>query len=359
MRIAIVHDALCVAGGAERLVLWMAKAFPQAPIYTSVYLPEKTFPEYKILDVRVLPFSRFVRNETQFKLLYPLWLFEFQRLDFSNYDVVLSSSSYLAKFIQPAKQVRHLAYIYAPFRLLWKTESYSQDSLPTPNMFTGILKKFIPKMRKWDQEKTQLISKIATSCLNMANEIQEKYQKTSTIIYPPVDVSDYTITPDREDYFISVSRLISHKRVDLAVKACTLLGKNLIIVGEGPEIKNLRKIAGPSVRFEGNVDNVRLKYLYSHAKALIFSSEEDFGIVPLEAQAFGSPVIAFGKGGVLETVKDGVTGIYFMEQNVESLIESIQKIDQHFFDQDTIREWANRFDVDSFITGIQNFVSSD
>jgi len=359
MRIAIVHDALCVAGGAERLVLWMAKAFPQAPIYTSVYLPEKTFPEFKTMDVRVLPFSRFIRNEIQFKLLYPLWLYGFQTLDFSNFDVVLSSSSYLAKFIRPAKQVRHLAYIYAPFRLLWKTESYSQDSLPTPKLLTGLIKRFIPIMKKWDQERTKSISKIATSCKNMANEIQEIYQLPATIIYPPVDISDYPITPDREDYYISVSRLISHKRVDLAVKACTLLGKNLIIVGEGPEIKNLRKISGPTIKFVGNVDNEQLKNLYSHAKALIFSSEEDYGLVPLEAQACGIPVIAFGKGGVLETVKDGVTGIYFKEQVVESVIESIQQLEKHIFEQDIIRNWVKRFGVESFISGIQNFVYSD
>jgi len=153
--------------------------------------------------------------------------------------------------------------------------------------------------------------------------------------------------------------LISHKRVDLAVKACNLLGKNLIIVGEGPEIKNLRKISGPTIKFVGNVDNEQLKNLYSHAKALIFSSEEDYGLVPLEAQACGIPVIAFGKGGVLETVKDGVTGIYFKEQVVESVIESIQQLEKHIFEQDIIRNWVKRFGVESFISGIQNFVYSD
>jgi glycosyltransferase involved in cell wall biosynthesis len=230
VRIAIVHDALCVAGGAERLVLWMAKAFPGAPIYTSVYLPAGTFPEYRQLDVRTLPFARFIRSEKQFKLLFPLWLYLIQRLDFSDYDVVLSSSTYLAKFITPAQGVKHACYLYAPFRLLWKPGSYSAESLPTPKAASGLVKWIVPLLRRWDLRRTSAIPQLATSCRNMADEIQKVYGRASTILYPPVELP--AEVPDREgtDYYLSVSRLISHKRVDLAVQACVPTGRKLVVV---------------------------------------------------------------------------------------------------------------------------------
>ena len=358
MRIAIVQDALCVAGGSERLVLWMKQAFPQAPIFTSVFLPGKTFAEYGSMDVHVLPFARYIRTETQFKVLYLLWLFEIQRMDFSEFDVVLSSSTYLAKYIQPAPNVKHASYIYAPFRLLWKPESYSQESLPTPRFLSWFIRKMTPQLRKWDSRRTRQISRVATTCQNMAKEIQEKYQLKASIIYPPIDLSSYPEYEEDGGYYLSVSRLISHKRVDLAIKACNALGKNLVVVGDGPEMLNLRRLAGPTIQFTGNVDNKQLTSLYSHSKGLIFSSHEDFGIVPLEAQACGVPVIAFGKGGVLETVREGYTGIFFKDQVVDSLIAGIQQFEKTEFDHAKIRSWIKRFDPMVFLRTIQDFVIS-
>jgi len=241
MRMAIVHDALCVSGGAERLVLWMAKAFPEAPIYTSVYLPAGTFAGYQQLDVRQLPFARVIRTERQFKLLFPLWLYLIQRLDFREFDIVLSSSTYLAKFIRPATTVKHACYLYAPFRLLWKPESYTAESLPTPAATSGLVKGIVPLLRKWDLKRTQAIPRLATSCRNMADEIQKVYGRQSTILYPPVEVPEELPPDDRGDYYLSVSRLISHKRVDLAVQACVRSGRKLVVVGDGPERENSSK----------------------------------------------------------------------------------------------------------------------
>lgn len=357
MRIAIVHDALCVAGGAERLVLWMAKAFPCAPIYTSVYLPTGTFSEYQQLDVRVLPFARFIRSERQFKLLYPLWLHLFRRLDFSEYDIVLSSSTYLAKFIKPAQGVSHACYLYAPFRLLWKPDSYSAESLPTPGVASGLVKWSAGLLRKWDLRSTRAIPKLATSCRNMAEEIRRVYGMPAAILYPPVEIPAELPASEGREYYLSVSRLISHKRVDLAVKACTQTGRKLVVVGDGPERARLEKMAGETIRFAGRVSDAELQALYSGAKGLIFPSYEDYGIAPLEAQAWGVPVIAYGRGGSLETVQEGVSGIFFDHQDEASVVEALERFEKLSFDPPEIRRWVSRFDGDTFMRGLQEFVA--
>jgi glycosyltransferase involved in cell wall biosynthesis len=174
-----------------------------------------------------------IRTERQFKLLFPLWLYLIQRLDFREFDVVLSSSTYMAKFIRPAPTVKHACYLYAPFRLLWKPESYTADSLPTPGGTSGLVKGIVPLLRKWDLKRTQAIPRLATSCRNMADEIQKVYGRQSTILYPPVEVPEELPPDDGGDYYLSVSRLISHKRVELAVQASVRSGRKLVVAGDG------------------------------------------------------------------------------------------------------------------------------
>lgn len=338
------------------MAVWAAKAFPQAPVFTSVYLPEKTFPEFKAMDVRALPFARWINTERQFKLFYPLWYFLIQRPDFAEFDVVLSSSTYLAKFIRPATSVRHVCYLYAPFRLLWKPDSYSTESLPTRGAATTLVKWVTPLLRRLDLKRTRMIPKLATTCRNMADEIGKVYGVAAEVIYPPVEMPPALELGQRGDYYLSVSRLISHKRVDLAVNACTRLGKPLVVVGDGPERVRLEQSAGPTVRFTGRVTDEELQQLYRGARGLIFPSYEDYGIVPLEAQAWGVPVIAFGKGGVLETVREGVSGIFFERQDEESLLEAILRFESGRFDVDQIRQWVSGFNVESFTDKIRQFV---
>ena len=337
MRIAIVHDALCVAGGAERLALRMAQTFPEAPVFTSVYLPDQTFQEFRKMDVRVLPLARSIKSETQFKSLLPLWYFLIRCWDFSDYDVVLSSSTYLAKYIRPAKNVAHKSYIHAPFRLLWKPEAYTPESIPHPRLFRPILKLTLPLLRNLDRHLTRRIPQTATSCDHVAREMEAIYNLSPVIIHPPVVVNEYPLATTPGDYYLSVSRLISHKRVDLAVQACMQLKRKLVVVGDGPERKNLEQIAGETIRFVGRVSDDELKNLYANSKALIFPSDEDYGIVPLEAQACGRPVIAYGRGGVLETVQDEKTGLFFDEQSAESLKACIQRFERLEFRADEIR----------------------
>jgi glycosyltransferase involved in cell wall biosynthesis len=357
LRIAIVHDALCVPGGAERFVLNLSNVFPEAPIFTSVYLKDKTFPEFQRKDIRTLPFSRLIRSEKQFKVFYPLWLHLFKELKFSEFDRVISSSTYLAKYIQPSPEVDHKAYIHAPFRFLWKPESYSLESLPYPGYFHDFIGLFLSRLRKWDIQNTSNIQNIATNSQNMSNEILRIYNKNARVIHPPVSIDNFPLTESKGQYFLTVSRLISHKRVDLAIEACNRLGKSLVIVGDGPEKKQLETKAGETIRFAGRVSDQELLNLYQNSIALIFPGEEDFGIVPLEAQACGKPVIAYGKGGIMETVQDGITGIFFPQQNIDQLIDCLVKLPAMKFEARKIRTWASNFDIKKFQYEIQDFIN--
>ncbi|NMC59039.1 MAG: glycosyltransferase family 4 protein [Candidatus Methanofastidiosa archaeon] len=212
-------------------------------------------------------------------------------------------------------------------------------------------------LRKWDIQQTSVISHIATNSQNMANEILRIYKKSARVIHPPVSIDDFPLAESQGQYYLTVSRLISHKRVDLAIEACNRLGKSLVVVGDGPERKHLESMAGDTIRFAGRVTDQELLNLYQDSIALIFPGEEDFGIVPIEAQACGKPVIAYGKGGIKETVQDGVTGIFFPQQNVDLLVDSLEKLPTMNFEARTIRNWARNFDTTKFQHEIQDFVN--
>lgn len=358
MKIAIVHDALCVPGGAERFVLWLAKAFPDAPIFTSIYLPDATFPEYKNLNVIPLQFGPSIKTERQFKLLYPLWLWQIRRVDFSEFDVVLSSSTYLAKFIKTTDRTKHFGYLYAPFRLLWRPKSYTPQSLPTPGFTAPFIRQLVPLFRKWDIRNTQKLDKVATSCQNIAHQIENIYKIKPTVINPPVSVADFSLSDTKGQYYLTVSRLVSHKRIDIAIEACNRLHRPLIVAGDGPEREALERIAGETVKFVGRVDDAQLRELYKNARALLFPSYEDYGIVPLEAQASGLPVLAYGNGGALETILKNETGLFFPDQNANSLTDCILSFETRDFDPARIREWASQFDGTNFIKKIRTFVEN-
>jgi glycosyltransferase involved in cell wall biosynthesis len=355
-RIAIVHDDLARAGGAERVALFMTETFPDAPIYTSVYLPTKTYDEFRSKLVRTLSGSRLIKDERRFKQLFLWWMIGFRQLDLQEYDFVLSSTTFGAKHIRPSAQARHVCYCYAPFRLVWKPESYSADSLPLNKSLQGFMQAPLSVVRRIDYQATQRLPVIATSCRNMQDEIQKVYGRESTVINPPIRLEDYRVSPSEGGYYLTVGRLIYHKRIDLVIKACKQLRKKLIVVGEGPERKKLEELGDTDIQFTGLVSDQRLRDLYSSAKALLFPSFEDYGIVPLESQASGRPVIALGRGGVLETVADGETGIFFAEQTVESIVDAMERFESLEFDPYFIRGTMARFDLPFFQEKLRNLV---
>jgi glycosyltransferase involved in cell wall biosynthesis len=361
-RVAIVHDALVNSGGAERVASFLCEAFPDAPLYTSVYLPDRTFDEFRSRQIRVLPGAGRARTEAGAKRLLPLWILGFRHLDLRGYDVVLSSTTFAAKHIQPPSGVRHVSYCYAPFRLLWKPAAYEPSSLPVGAVARGAIDLARPLLRAWDKAAMDRVSAIATTCRNMARAIAECYDRKAEVIYAPVRLSEYRVGPGQNnapgEYYLTVSRLVSHKRVDLAVQACRQLGRRLIVVGDGPELDALRALGGEHVTFAGLVDKPSLVDLYARCRALLFCSEEDYGLAPIEAQASGRPVIAYGAGGALETVIDGQSGIFFNEQTTESVVAAMQRFERQAFDPIRVRDAVARFDVEPFIRHVQNFVLS-
>jgi glycosyltransferase involved in cell wall biosynthesis len=357
-RIAIVHDALVNAGGAERTVTYMSEAFPNAPIYTSVYLQEKTYSEFRNKDIHVLPGARRINTEQKAKLLFPLWIYGFRKLDLKDFDYVLSSSTFAAKYITPPGTIQHTCYCYAPFRLLWKPEAYSQESMPFGIFSKHIFALLRPWLKQVDYHVMQDIPKIATTCENMAREIQKHYNRKAKVIHVPIRLSMYNLSENPGDYYLSVSRLISHKRVDLIINACNQLGKKLIVVGDGPEKASLMDLANDNIQFVGKVPDNKLRELYSECRALIFASHEDYGLAPLETQASGRPVIAYGMGGVLETVIENQCGVFFKEQSVNALVNAINQFEKMEFNPLFIREQMQRFDIENFIKEIREAVIS-
>lgn len=347
-RIAIVHDALVVHAGSEKVALHLSNTFPDAPIYTSAYLPENTFPEFKTRNVITLPFASIVRSERHFKQLFLLWYFEFNRLDLSGYDVVISSANYLAKFINPPPATEHICYLHNAFRFLWKRAVYSDQSLPYSRFTLSMINPLLPLLRRIDAARTRRLRHVVTNSQNMAGHLQAVYGLTPKVVYPPVPVESYWVADAPQDYYLYAGRLISHKRVDIVIQACRRLNRRLIVAGDGLERAALEKLAGGAVTFTGKVSDAELKRLYANCRALIFPSNEDFGIVPVEAQAAGRPVIALRAGGALETVVESETGLFFNEQTVDSLCEAIQCFEQAAFDPLKIRQNAMRFDESHF-----------
>jgi glycosyltransferase involved in cell wall biosynthesis len=355
-KIAIVHDALVVPGGTEKVVLHLSRIFPQAPIYTSVYLPGNTFPDFCEKKVVALPSFFRVKNERQFKALFPWWYLGFTRLDLSGFDLVISSANYLAKFIRPPGNTAHVSYIQNPFRFLWKPETYSPSSLPYSRPVIAAIRLLFPLLRSMDVRATRRIKNVVANSRNMGNQIEKVYGLKAEIIYPPVDVDQFELSTGPGDYYLCAGRLISHKRVDLAIQACNLLHRKLLIAGDGLERPRLEQLGGEDVRILGRVSDARLKQLYANCRGLIFPSDEDFGMVPVEAQASGRPVIAYRSGGALETVIEFETGIFFSEQNVDSLAEAMVRFEGLEFDPQRIRQNAMQFDHHQFENKFRDYV---
>jgi len=355
-KIAIVVDGLVVLGGNEKVPLFLSNIFPDAPIYTSVYLPENTFPEFKSKKIITMPLASRVKNDRQYKGLFPWWYLNFSFLDLKGFDIIISSSSYLAKYINPPRGVPHICCLQNPFRLLWKPLEYSGQSSLYSLYAMAVIQMLIPLARKIDTAKTRRIRHVIANSQNMANQIRQIYGIEPDVVYPPIDIDQFSITRTPGDYYLYAGRLISHKRVDLVIQACNQLKRKLVVAGDGLERISLEKLGGETVKFVGRVSDRRLKQLYSNCRALLFPSDEDFGLVPVEVQASGRPVIAYRSGGALETVIEDKTGIFFDNQNVESLCTAVLRFETMDFNPALIRENALRFDQAIFACKIHAYV---
>ena len=363
VKIAIVHDWLTTAGGAEVVVAELHNLFPDAPIYTSVYNPV-ALPGLKGLDIR----TTYLQSKLPIKLRYRhiLWptlrAKAFRALDLSEFDIIISSSSAEAKAVRKTRPGQiHIAYIHTPIRYYWSHyEEFRREFKFDP--FTPFIRPFIPvlvkKMRKLDLESIKDIDILIANSEITRDRIKQYYKRTSTVVHPPVDVDRFTPPPKgQRSGYILWGRHVPYKRFDLAVQAANQLGAQLTIVGSGPDTARLKKLAGPTVTFVGRVSDKELVRLAQSAKGFLFPNEEDFGISAVESLAAGTPVIAYAKGGALDIVQDGETGVLFNDQTVDSLVAAMKRFETLRFLPATLHRKAKRFDKSLFATRMKKIVS--
>lgn len=354
-RIALVHDALVNTGGAERAFAYMCEAFPEAQIFTSVYLPDRTYDAFAARAPLTLWGSSAARSERATKALLGLWILGFRSLDLSEYDVVLASTTFAAKYVRVRDTAVLACYCYAPFRWLWKPEAYLPGATQRATL-VPVAHALGAPLRWFDRGATRRATRIATSSRFMVEEIRHCYQREAEVIPPPIKVDEYHLQAGPGEYYLSVSRLTPHKRVDLLIEACRRLGRALVVVGDGPDRDRLSGVADGSVRFEGRVSDARLRELYAGCRALLFASHEDYGLVPLEANASGRPVVAYRAGGAVETMIEDETAFFFDEQSVASLADGIERFERATVRPERIRELSRRYDLAEFKRKIRDFV---
>lgn len=366
-RIAIVHDWLTNMGGAENVVLAMHEAFPEAPIYTSTYLPEKV-PLFKKLDVRTTYLQNLPGPIRKFHKFFPmLRVHAFRKLDLSEFDIILSSCSAESKQVRKTRPDQvHICYCNTPIRYYW---SHYQEYLNDPGfgklnwLIKIVMPLMVPSLRKADYNAAQKVDVFIANSTEVQKRIKKYYHKSSTVIHPSVDVDRFEPSRKRGDHYVALGRQVPYKRIDLAVAAATELNIPLKVYGNGSEHQRIVDMAGPTVEFftdrYGDASDDAVTKALNNAKGYIFPAEEDFGIVQVEALAAGAPVIAFGVGGALDIVQDGESGVLFKKQSVKSVVEAIKRAEKIDFLPGTLRRKAKRFDKSLFITKISKIVKDN
>ncbi|MFT3737381.1 MAG: glycosyltransferase [Breznakibacter sp.] len=364
MRVALVQDWLTEMGGAEKVFISLLKAFPHADVFTLT--SHKNVIEKLPITGRLyesfisrLPFGRIkYRNYLQ---LFPKAIESF---DLSSYDIIISSSYSVAKGVLTNSNQLHICYCHSPVRYAW--DLYHQYMNETGlNDFWSIkgmyARHVLHKIRIWDESCANRVDYFIANSQYIKRRIFKVYRRGADVIYPPVDVSKFPMEQKKAEYYFTASRMVPYKKIDLIVRSFNQMpDKTLIVAGTGPDMKKIRAIAGPNIQLKGFVADEEMVLLMSKAKAFVFAADEDFGIAPVEAQACGTPVICYGKGGTRETVVDGKTGIHFEEQTENAIIAAIDAFEnggQFNFDTYEIRKNAERFSSERFVDEIFKFVN--
>ncbi len=350
MRVALVTDWLDSFGGGERVLMELHRMFPDAPVYTTVHDPSRLPSELRGLDVRTSFIQRLPWIRASHLRFLPLMPLAVERYDLRGYDLVVSMSSACAKGVITGPDTLHVCYCFTPCRYIWDLyHEYVRGTLK--RMAAAPVAAYL---RAWDRSSSARVDRFVAISREVAGRIRKHYGRDCDIVVPPVEVD--RIRPDGrapDDYYLVVSRLVGYKRVDLAVQAATRLGRRLVVAGSGPELERLRALAGPTVEFRGFTPDDELPHLYARCRAFLFPGFEDFGITPVEAQAAGRPVVAFGRGGAAETVVDGVTGVLFHEQTVDALCEAMLRLEQGRWDPAACRRNAELYGSGAFHAGLR------
>lgn len=365
MKIAIVQDELVRKGGAEQVVLSFKTAFPDAPIYTLSYNHDKTYPEFKDSVIKTSWLGKFIKDDKNLKrLFFPLGIMAMKQLNVKGYDVILQSTTHCSKYIQIDPDAIVITYCHTPFRLVWRPESY-EEVAQASTLKKSLYKAIIRILKNIDRKSAERTDWFLTNSTEVVGRIKNAYNPTQniTVINPAVKCNNFYISKTIKDYYLVVSRFEPYKKVDLAIQAFNKMPhKKLLIVGKGSMEAALKAMANKNITFLDGLNAKGLAKTYAECQALIFPQHEDYGITPLEANASGRPVIAFAKGGVLDTMipytndETKATAVFFEKQHVDSLIDAINKFEVLSFDSTFIRAHAEKFDESIFVKKIQQFV---
>lgn len=354
-KIALFHDYLAQNGGAERVTEAIHQALPEADLCTTLAVPEKISPYLRDLEpkttwMQVLPAkSKLYRH---YFLLYP-WAIESARTQ--SYDLIVSSCCGYSKGVKRGPDAIHVCYCHNPMRWVWRFPEYmAREKFNMPAKYA--LKLLVQGLKQWEKRAAARPDHYIANSHIVAKRLKDAFGVDATVIEPPILTSRFRISKETEDYYLILARLVPYKRIDLAVEACTKTNRRLFVIGDGSDRARLQRLAGPCVSFLGRQSDEAVNRYASRCRALIFPGEEDFGMAPLEVNAAGRPVVAYGAGGATETIREGLNGVLFREQTVESLIEGLEKLESESWSPATIRRNAMRYDVEVFQERLLQFL---
>ena len=361
MKKALIHDWFSTYAGAEKCVESFTNIWDNFEIYSLIDFLSGTDRD-KILKgkrahtsfIQKLPFAK-----DKYRNYLPLFPLAIEQFDLSGYDVVLSSSHAVAKGVLTHSNQLHIAYVHTPIRYAWDLyHQYLRESRLDRGLKGVLAKYFLHKIRLWDASTANRVDHYVANSRYIARRIKKTYGKPSDVIYPPVDVDKFTLCEAKEEFYLTASRMVPYKKINLIVEAFSQTDKKLLVIGDGPDMDKIKSKASKNVELLGFASDEIMADLMGRAKAFVFAAEEDFGITPVEAQACGTPVICFGRGGARETVREEVSGLYFMEQNAKELLAAVAKFEQNYdkFEPTKIRENSLKFSRARFEAEIKSYV---
>ncbi|MDX9856805.1 MAG: glycosyltransferase family 4 protein [candidate division Zixibacteria bacterium] len=353
LKVAIVHEWLINYSGAERVVEQLLAIFPQADLFAQVdFLPEELrgFISHKPVTTSFI--QRLPGARKHYRSYLPLMPLAVEQFDLTGYDLVISNNHAVAKGVITGPDQIHISYVQSPIRYAWDlTHQYLRESGLDRGLRGWVAKLLLHRIRTWDARAANGVDRFVGNSGFIARRIAKAYRREADVIYPPVDVASFSLREQKDDYFLAASRLVPYKKIDLIVEAfASLPDRKLVVIGDGPDMAKIAAKAGPNVRILGYQPFEVLRDYMQRARAFVFAATEDFGIIPVEAQACGTPVIAFGRGGATETVVHGQTGVFFEEQTVASLVDAVREFDRLgiAFEPAIIRNHALQFSVERF-----------
>ena len=361
MRVALVHDWLTAMRGGERVLEELALMLPQAEIFTLLHRPALLSPLLRERTVHASVLSRLPKSERYYRYLLPVLPALIERFDLRGFDLIVSSSHCVAKGIRVPAGVPHLCYCHTPMRYLYdQGNAYTDRFSPVVRAGFNAARS---RLERWDRASARRVTHFIANSEHVRERIRSIYRRDADVVHPPVDVDRFTANGQREEYYVTVSALVPYKRVDLIVQAFNQLKQRLVVIGSGPERQALQRVAGPYITFTGWVPDQVVAETLSAARGFVFAGVEDFGIALVEAQAAGAPVIAYAKGGALESVVDGETGVLFHEQSARALVDAVLTAEKRTFSSASLRTHAQKFGPARFRTEMQEqfdcVVSSD